>query len=376
MHASALPHLASPADGGPLALEAFARDGEWVREGVLRDRAGHWFPVLDGLPVFPSDALQVDLADFAARHGLPAPAGGGDHKGQALTTVTFSDKWNRFKSYGLEEAHKPFLQGWYAKKFGLASAAELPAFFAPMGDVLEAGPGSGFNSRFMAEHVRGSVFALDISDAARTTMENGRDLPNLHAVNADLFAAPFPDAHFDFVIADGVLHHTPSTRGGMEALYRKVKPGGRFFFYVYRQMGALRRFADAHVREAFTKMEPEACYAACEAITDLGRALSGLKATVTLDKPIDVLGIPAGTHDVQRLIYYNVMKCFWNDAFDYETNNMVNFDWYHPHHAWQHTEEEVRGWLTDLGVTDYAINDANPNGISVLLTKPSSTKPR
>jgi hypothetical protein len=49
---------------------------------------------------------------------------------------------------------------------------------------------------------------------------------------------------------------------------------------------------------------------------------------------------------------------------------MVNFDWYHPHHAWQHTTEEVAGWLKELGVTDYAFNDANPNGISVLLTKP------
>ena len=54
-----------------------------------------------------------------------------------------------------------------------------------------------------------------------------------------------------------------------------------------------------------------------------------------------MLGIPAGEHDVQRLLYYNFVKCFWNDAFDYETNNMVNFDWYHPHNAWQHTEDEV-----------------------------------
>jgi hypothetical protein len=48
---------------------------------------------------------------------------------------------------------------------------------------------------------------------------------------------------------------------------------------------------------------------------------------------------------------------------------MVNFDWYHPHDAWQHTEDEVRGWLDELGVREYQFNDANPNGISVLLTK-------
>ena len=96
-----------------------------------------------------------------------------------------------------------------------------------------------------------------------------------------------------------------------------------------------------------------------------------LMRRVTLEKPIPVLGIPAGTHNVQRLLYYNFLKCFWNEAFDYETNNMVNFDWYHPHNAWQHTDQEVEGWLKDLGVKTYTFNDANPNGISVLLTKPA-----
>ena len=97
--------------------------------------------------------------------------------------------------------------------------------------------------------------------------------------------------------------------------------------------------------------------------------MSRLNATITLSRPIEILGIAAGTHDVQRLIYYTFLKCFWNDAFDFETNNMVNFDWYHPHDAWQHTDAEVRGWLDELGVREYQFNDANPNGISVLLTK-------
>jgi hypothetical protein len=135
-------------------------------------------------------------------------------------------------------------------------------------------------------------------------------------------------------------------------------------------MGAARQFCDQHIREYFTQLEPEDCYKACESLTELGRELSRLNAKITLEKPIPVLGIPAGTHDVQRLIYYNFVKCFWNDAFDFETNNMVNFDWYHPHNAWQHTEEEVELWLQELGAREYKFTQANPNGISVLLRKP------
>lgn len=371
MRRSALDLLRAPDTGASLELTVHEeRDGH-VIEGILREASGRWFPVLDGLPVFPSEALRPDLQAFAARHGLSAPAFAPDESGQSLTNETFSDKWRRFRNYGLEPEHKPFLAGWYAKKFGLKGVDDLPGFYGQFSRILEVGPGSGFHARMMAEMSQAEIFACDISDGADTSFANTRDLERVCVVKADLFASPFADGTFDFIVADGVLHHTPSTRGGVEALYRKLAPGGSFFFYVYRKMGAARHFVDAHIREAFTKMSPDECYAACEAITDLGRALSQLGARITLDKPIPVLGLPAGEHDVQRFFYYGFMKCFWNEAFDYETNNMVNFDWYHPHHAWQHTEEEVRGWLSDLGVVDYSINDANPNGISVLLRKPS-----
>jgi SAM-dependent methyltransferase len=214
--------------------------------------------------------------------------------------------------------------------------------------------------------------AIDVSDAAFTTFENTRHLPNCTVVQADLMQAPLSDGAFDLVVADGVLHHTPDTRAALLALYRKVRPGGQLFFHVYRRMGPARQFTDAHIRGELGRLSPEECLAACEGLTQLGRELSRLGATITLEKPIPVLGIPAGTHDVQRLLYDHFVKCFWNDAFDFETNNMVNFDWYHPHHAWQHTEDEVRGWLDALGVSAFAFHDANPNGISVVLTKPAA----
>ena len=361
--------------GANLTLEVFEAESEHVIEGVLRAENDAWFPVLRGVPCFLTGPLRPDLAEFCARHQLPPPADAppdGAARKQAKTTETFSDKWGRFTTYGLEPAHEAFLFSWYAKKFGLADTSDLPAFYADRNRILEVGPGSGFNTRFMARHCRGEVAALDISEAAHTTFANTRDLPNVTVVQADLMATPFANESFDLIVADGVLHHTPDTRAAVRALFEKLQPGGQFFFYVYRQMGAARRFSDAHIRESFTQLTPEECYVACAPLTELGRELSHLKASITLTKPIDVLGIPAGTHDVQRLIYYGFLKCFWNEAFDFETNNMVNFDWYHPHDAWQHTQDEVEGWLKELGVTQYRVNDANPNGISVLLTKPSA----
>jgi SAM-dependent methyltransferase len=357
-----------------LEVIAFEEAGPHVMEGLLRAvENGTWYPILRGVPSFLIGPLRPDMRDFCARHGLEIPMDSQSNLSaiqQAKTTKTFSDKWSRFKTYGLVPAHQKFLFQWYYKKFGLKDHESLIAFYQDRERVLEVGSGSGFNTRFIAQHCRGAVYALDISDAAFTTFENTRDLSNCTVVQADLMETPFPDNYFDLIVADGVLHHTPDTHKAVNALYGKVRPGGQFFFYVYKKMGATRQFADAYIRERFTRLSPEECYEACQGMTELGRELSRLNATVTLMQPIDVLDIPAGTHDVQRLIYYNFLKCFWNEAFDFETNNMVNFDWYHPHHAWQHTVEEVTSWLEQLGVKSYRFNDANPNGLSVLMTKP------
>jgi SAM-dependent methyltransferase len=364
-------------DALTLRLKPFKREGSQIVEGILYDAGdpATWYPILDGVPCFLTGPLQPDLSGFCERNNLAPPsvmAPGSKAIEQTKTNVTFSDKWTRFKRYGFADSHKQFLFTWYCKKLGLEDVDGLKAFYSRKSRILEVGPGSGFNTRFIAENCPGKVFALDISDAAFTTFENTREIENCCVVQADLMDAPFADETFDFIIADGVLHHTPDTRAGVQALYRKLAPGGQFFFYVYRKMGAARLFTDNHIRENFMPLSPEDCYAACEGITELGRELSRLNATVTLEKPIPVLGIPAGTHNVQRLLYYNFLKCFWNEAFDYETNNMVNFDWYHPHNAWQHTDAEVEGWLKDLGVETYSFNDANPNGISLLLTKPAA----
>jgi SAM-dependent methyltransferase/uncharacterized protein YbaR (Trm112 family) len=373
---SAAAHLRS-ADLGlddNLRLKIFKEEAEQITEGAILAANGAWYPIIDGVPCFLTGALQPDLSEFASRHGLPQPTAGATRAAaaeQALTNETFSDKWRRFKNYGHEAAHQEFLFGWYCKKLGLPNVGALKAFYKGKSRVLEVGPGSGFNTKFIAENCPGEVFALDVSDAAFTTFGNTKQLNNCNVVQADLMLAPFADNHFDFIIADGVLHHTPNTRDAVRALYAKVKPGGQFFFYVYRRMGAARFFTDQHIRNAFMQLSTDDCYKACEGLTELGRELSRLGAKITLEKAIPVLGIPAGTHDVQRLLYYNFVKCFWNEAFDYETNNMVNFDWYHPHNAWQHSEDEVEGWLKELGVKEYSFQDANPNGISTLLRKPA-----
>ena len=106
-------------------------------------------------------------------------------------------------------------------------------------------------------------------------------------------------------------------------------------------------------------------------VTELGRELSALDAKVILKEGVPLLGIEPGEHDVQRLIYWTFLKCFWSDQFSEGLNALVNFDWYHPPHASRHTEDEVRGWCADAGLEVEHV-DVSESGISVLARRPDN----
>jgi SAM-dependent methyltransferase len=53
-------------------------------------------------------------------------------------------------------------------------------------------------------------------------------LPALHLVSGDVFNLPFPDASFDMVIANSVLHHLPDLPRVALEIGRILKPGGLY----------------------------------------------------------------------------------------------------------------------------------------------------
>jgi hypothetical protein len=88
-----------------------------------------------------------------------------------------------------------------------------------------------------------------------------------------------------------------------------------------------------------------------ESLRKLGKALASLKAEVEVPEDVAVLGIRTGRYDIQRLIYYTMFKCYWNDRLTFDENVHVNFDWYTPRYASRHTVEEVRAWIEEAGLT-------------------------
>ncbi len=83
-----------------------------------------------------------------------------------------------------------------------------------------------------------------------------------------------------------------------------------------------------------------------------------------LERGVPLLGIEPGTHDVQRLIYWTMLKCYWNEDLGWHQSVMTNYDWYSPVYASRHTEEEVLGWCREEGLEIVHL-DVIESGISV-----------
>lgn len=95
--------------------------------------------------------------------------------------------------------------------------------------LLEVGCGMGFDSlEFLKRGVR--VTATDLTENAVRLAHRHFEIEGVHAESVQVenaLALSFPDAIFDAVWANGVLHATGDTRRAVQEVWRVLKPGGR-----------------------------------------------------------------------------------------------------------------------------------------------------
>jgi SAM-dependent methyltransferase len=342
MRATLLETLACPHDHTVLRIEDGAGDGE-IDSGTLSCERSHRFEVREGVP---------RLAGVAAtRDG---------------TFESFSSKWAQVSP---EELEQRFAQqyAWYVERYGFGDEGGLADFLAGREAILEAGTGLGGDAARFARLSGAQVIGLDLSEGVVGAQRHWAGPENLHYVQGDILDLPFRPQSFDFVSSDQVIHHTPDPPRAFAELAGLLRPGGHLAVYVYRVKALLRELADTGIRERTTALSVEECMEFSEQITELGRELSRTGAKVRLESGVPLLGIEPGEHDVQRLIYWTFLKCFWNEDFSENLNDLVNFDWYHPPYASRHTAEEVRAWCDELGLAIDHL-DVGDAGISVRAT--------
>ena len=288
--------------------------------------------------------LTVDDTSYEVRYGIPSFVPIETSADQ--TVRSFDDKWNSHRYY--RKHTERFYTEWYVQRYGLDDIGGLQGLLANKKRILDAGTGAGRDAANFAAHAVADalVFGVDTAWQALENAARNDGLGNVQLVHADVNKLPFPDEYFDFINCDQVIHHTPDPPRTFQNLSKKLKPGGEVAAYVYAKKAVIREFTDDYVRERIADKSFEEALEVCDGITKLGRSLASVQATVEIESDIPVLGIKKGTLDVQRFIHWNIMKCFWNDEFDFFTNNVVNADWYHPLYCFRYSPEEFRSWFS------------------------------
>ena len=279
--------------------------------------------------------------------------GASQHANQQHTNDAFSEKWQKYEQSDEKERLYQYQRDWYLQLYGFGTEATLADFLASKRVIFDAGCGLGYKAAWFARLApHALVIGMDFSDAARQAAAAYRELDNLFFIQGDIAQTGLAAGSVDYTSCDQVIMHTEDPAATFAELARiTAREGGEFACYFYAKKALPRELLDDHFRTACTTMDRAELWAMSEQLTELGRRLSALD--VSFDCPdIPALGIKGGRVDVQRFLYWNFLKCFWNEQLGRETSVVTNFDWYSPSNAQRFSEAEVRAIVDANGMAE------------------------
>jgi ubiquinone/menaquinone biosynthesis C-methylase UbiE len=268
-----------------------------------------------------------------------------EHTNQQHTNDSFSEKWTEYENTNEKEKFYDMQKKWYLNLYGFKSEVDLAHFLSTKKYILDAGCGLGYKAKWFADLAPESiVIGMDFSDACLIAAKNYQDTKNLFFIKGDIAQTPFKDESIDYVSCDQVIMHTEIPEDTFAELTRITKIGGEFSCYVYAKKALPRELLDDYFRIETKNLSNEELWQMSRQLTELGRTLSELN--IQIDFPdIPLLGIKGGKQDLQRFLYWNFLKCFWNTDLGYETSVATNFDWYSPSNAKRYSEEEYKNMI-------------------------------
>jgi len=193
-------------------------DGERHQLDVCLDVMERGITVLDQFKTFGAYHQKCDMWDKHVN----------DEELKVATGKVYGALWNEFPDDIVDEATR-IVQ---ARLSG--NGIDVSLFKGRR--VLDAGCGSGRYSIALSRLGAGEVVGIDYGDDGlnygRQLVERCR-VDNVTFQKGSLLDLPFPDESFDFVYANGTIHHTGDIPKGTREAFRVMKKDGACWYYIY-----------------------------------------------------------------------------------------------------------------------------------------------
>jgi SAM-dependent methyltransferase/uncharacterized protein YbaR (Trm112 family) len=299
----------SPAD----CTECYSRE---ITEGELQAEFGQRYAITGGIPRL----LSASAAEVFVKNKR-----------------SFSLEWKYFRfgerNWGMDiESRKAlFLKAMGREREELRNAL-----------IFDAGCGSGLLSMEMGDSFGMEVVALDLSTGIEQAYLTNRN-PFVYYIQGSVLEPPLRDGVVDYVYCAGVLIHLANTREAFNALVRCLKPGGRYFTWLYHPIERHKQTGD-YSRE---------------------RVYDWLRRRVTSRLPIRVQELLYLTLLLPYFVKRAILNPFSSQKEDRTwREKMQNFiDTMSPVHVNRYTEAEVMGWYAALGCRNVRVAYADRYGI-------------
>ena len=264
---------------------------------------------------------------------------------QALTNDVFSEKWKVYSEEEIVEQEKlfEFQRKWFLDLYGFKDESDLAEHLQRFEYILDAGCGLGYKAAWFAELAPTSkVIGIDFSSASYAAHQRYKnEFSNLFFAKGDIANTLLEAGLIGFTVCDQVIMHTDDPQKTLSELSRITSNDGQVCCYWYRKKALPRELLDDYFRKNTSKHSSEELWGLSKEVLELGKMLSDLKVEANFPD-LPSLGIVGGKMDLQRFIYWNFIKCFWNEELGYSSSLSTNFDWYSPVNAKRFSELEIK----------------------------------
>ena len=318
MHKKFLDFFHDPADKGSLNYFEIETSGSNLLNGVfINTSTGTCYPLMNGVPVFLPGSFPTE---WIKRNYAKMDEFKSKFPNASVQSFNAGKEWS-FSSEWEAHSEKEMKTTW-----GFTVESRFDQFLLEVETtaeeiqgkaLLDAGCGNGMLTEYFASEGMMS-FGIDFSNSVFAA-EAKRKSENVCFLRGDLQQPPFADGFFDYVVSNGVIHHTQSTEQTFYRLASKVKKGGRFFIWLYERKGSMMWRIKRRVFDFFR---------------------------------IIVSRLPSSVQKIIVGLFTQIIFAVYKMAgkkLDYETLHVDMFDSITPRWRHYHTPEEVSRWYFESG---------------------------